>query len=226
VKDLQGIRDKVMKIRNIIASVAGVAMLAIIPNVQASLTILTPGTGASPIGTDSIDSGAVLIDTITSVFLPSVPPSGTPPGGTLTTKVYSNDPNNTLGGLSFEYILNVTDGGVDRLSLNGWQYNTSVGVANESGTDALLANFLSDGSTVGFTWSTDLLTGDSSTVIIDSALQGFSVATASLQDGGQATALTAAAVPVPESTTILAGVLLLLPLGASTLRILRRNRMA
>ena len=34
------------------------------------------------------------------------------------------------------------------------------------------------------------------------------------------------AVPVPEPTTIIAGALLLLPLGASTLRILRRNRMA
>jgi hypothetical protein len=29
---------------------------------------------------------------------------------------------------------------------------------------------------------------------------------------------------VPEPTTVLAGALLLLPLGASTLRILRRNR--
>lgn len=33
-------------------------------------------------------------------------------------------------------------------------------------------------------------------------------------------------VPVPEATTILAGAMLLLPFGASTLRILRRNRMA
>jgi hypothetical protein len=30
--------------------------------------------------------------------------------------------------------------------------------------------------------------------------------------------------PVPEATTIIAGALLLLPLGASTLRILRRQR--
>ena len=33
-------------------------------------------------------------------------------------------------------------------------------------------------------------------------------------------------VPVPEPTTVIAGLLLLLPLGASTLRIIRRNRMA
>lgn len=32
--------------------------------------------------------------------------------------------------------------------------------------------------------------------------------------------------PVPEASTMLAGALLLLPLGASTLRVLRRNRMA
>jgi hypothetical protein len=32
--------------------------------------------------------------------------------------------------------------------------------------------------------------------------------------------------PVPEATTIIAGALLLLPLGASTLRILRKSRMA
>jgi hypothetical protein len=31
---------------------------------------------------------------------------------------------------------------------------------------------------------------------------------------------------VPEPTTMLAGALLLLPFGASTLRILRRNRMS
>jgi len=33
-------------------------------------------------------------------------------------------------------------------------------------------------------------------------------------------------VPVPEATTMIAGALLLLPFGASTLRILRRNRIA
>ena len=33
------------------------------------------------------------------------------------------------------------------------------------------------------------------------------------------------AIPVPEPTTMIAGALLLLPFGASTLRILRRNRM-
>jgi hypothetical protein len=32
--------------------------------------------------------------------------------------------------------------------------------------------------------------------------------------------------PVPETTTVIAGMLLLLPLGASTLRILRQNRVA
>jgi hypothetical protein len=32
--------------------------------------------------------------------------------------------------------------------------------------------------------------------------------------------------PVPETTTIIAGALLLLPLGASTFRILRRQRLA
>jgi hypothetical protein len=35
-----------------------------------------------------------------------------------------------------------------------------------------------------------------------------------------------AVVPVPEASTVLAGALLLLPLGVSTLRILRRNRIA
>jgi hypothetical protein len=33
-------------------------------------------------------------------------------------------------------------------------------------------------------------------------------------------------VPVPEATTIIAGALLLLPLGASTLRVLRKQRLA
>jgi hypothetical protein len=32
--------------------------------------------------------------------------------------------------------------------------------------------------------------------------------------------------PVPEPTTMVAGVLLLLPFGASTLRVLRKNRAA
>ena len=32
--------------------------------------------------------------------------------------------------------------------------------------------------------------------------------------------------PVPEASTVIAGALLLLPLGASALRILRRNRVA
>jgi hypothetical protein len=43
-----------------------------------------------------------------------------------------------------------------------------------------------------------------------------------LTDSGQAYVVAA----VPEATTLIAGALLLLPFGASTLRILRRNRMA
>ena len=38
--------------------------------------------------------------------------------------------------------------------------------------------------------------------------------------------LNTAPIPVPEVTTMIAGALLLLPLGVSTLRILRRNRMS
>jgi hypothetical protein len=47
-----------------------------------------------------------------------------------------------------------------------------------------------------------------------------------LNQGNVAGPATATLTPVPEATTMIAGALLLLPLGASTLRILRKSRMA
>jgi hypothetical protein len=69
------------------------------------------------------------------------------------------------------------------------------------------------------------------TDILTDANGAFGVVVLNLGDAGKVQdqlfiAPELASVPVPEPTTVIAGALLLLPFGASTLRILRRNRAA
>ena len=54
----------------------------------------------------------------------------------------------------------------------------------------------------------------------------YDAANANLGNGATLTEVTLTLTAVPEPTTMIAGALLLLPLGASTLRILRKSRMA
>jgi hypothetical protein len=86
-----------------------------------------------------------------------------------------------------------------------------------------------DGST---TWNIQVLASSSDGLAFDSYAgsedTSVSFASASSQDGASGGMHPDAGPPppVPEPMTLIAGVLLLLPFGASTLRILRRNRAA
>jgi len=158
--------------------------------------------------------------------------------GTITSWVVKNDGNNTLGGLDFVYQVKLTSGDLSQLSLNGFNSLSSVNVSDTPGG---VFSFLpgSVASTAGnpaatqadwssnlhFTWDpTALASGTTDLLVVDTASSQFGINTFSgVEDGGGADVSVYA---VPEPTTILAGALLLLPFGASTLRFARKSRVA
>jgi hypothetical protein len=100
--------------------------------------------------------------------------------------------------------------------VDGLQYGiTSAGDNTGTGNAAVTGNFALIKNSVVFT-----LSGDPAFTTIDD----YTISHVSFQYG---TALSDAHVPaVPEPTTMIAGALLLLPFGASTLRMLRKSRKA
>ena len=73
---------------------------------------------------------------------------------------------------------------------------------------------------------TFLITGGADVGDYVIAFEDMSVLDGSDKDYNDFVVQVSGVVPVPETTTVIAGMLLLLPLGASTLRILRQNRVA
>ena len=138
-----------------------------------------------------------------------------------------NDPNNSLGGLTFYYILQNSAGSADdihRITINGWG-NAPVMVDNVlgGGVPASIAT-RANANTIGFQWESVLLMpGYSGSFVVQTSYQTYDRTLASIIDGGTATAATFAPVPIPEASTIVAGALLLLPFGVSTMRVLRKK---
>jgi hypothetical protein len=135
------------------------------------------------------------------------------------------------GDLTFIYKLTETgNADIATLALNGFSSLTQVTVNNLSltgGAAALQAN-LTAGGTLNFTFSGITGNGNfSDELVVYTSSKVWGQATANVIDNVTAGAADLAPVaPVPEPTTAVAGALLLLPFGASTLRILRKNRTA
>lgn len=154
--------------------------------------------------------------------------------GTVTSWVVANSPGNTLGGLSFYYQINntgslpvggfsIADFGIIPGSLV--DVATVAGAFDTSVTGGQIPSFANRssgaGSIIRFFFS-GIAPGTSSAVlIVNTAYTQFGFNTGGILNN--LTADVAILAPVPEPSTIMAASLLLLPLGASTLRILRKR---
>ena len=194
---------------------------------QGTLTLTVPASG---------DPGAaVALDLSSQVGVTLVSPiSAATFSATLTSRVFQESlGDNPLGGYTFVYTLAntgpSTDDEVARLSIDNWMNLPASGVAgNSASAGAILSTFATrsgNGNVIGFNWySPDLAPGSFAEVFIRTSMQYMTTASATVQDGSSVTGIPTYA--VPEPSTVLAGALLLLPFGASTIRFLRKSRTA
>jgi hypothetical protein len=205
--------------KNIIALVAASLACAATSHAAVTPLALTPGGSGSLSGTDYTEIGGTLLTTMVSG-----PISGGTDTDTLTTKVYSGDTANTLGGLTFVYTVTCAAGDVVGLTVDG--FLGSVAVDNYAGTatDAVSARYGTTAGNINFQWATDQGAPKTLIVVVDTSSPVYAQNAANTQDG-TAINLTDLA-PVPEPTTIVAGALMLLPLGIGAVRSLRKERVS
>jgi len=205
--------------KTIIAMVAaGLVCTAATSN--ATLTTITAGGAAAtpPPSDTSLFSGSPLATTTQNYSF-----GGGIDTGTIESLVYASGSGNTLGGYSFEYIVNVTSGDLSALNLNGFNVSTVL-VGKEAGTDPISIGLALNGViNVSFGTSAPLLAGQTSTFLIDTGVKTYGGDNVGLQDNypdGGAAILA----PVPEPSTVVAGALMLLPFGIGAIRSLRKER--
>jgi hypothetical protein len=157
--------------------------------------------------------------------------------GTVTSWALSGDTSNPLGGLDFLYqIHNTGSTQVEGLSLGGFDsipvyvgYITTAVLPAATGSVAgtiIPADATRSLSTIHWDYIGTSLTGGGTygdILVVLTGMTGSEFANGSIQDTYSQNIQILA---VPEPTTMVAGALLLLPFGASTLRILRKNRTA
>ena len=127
-------------------------------------------------------------------------------GGSLTSKVFSGDANNTLGGLTFTYLLNITSGDVDIFTLTGWAAGASFLVGQNGAGQASTGVDAPGGGVINFFFSD--LTGTSETLVVETGATTFTPVTELFQDGAQAHALGFGVVPDGGMTVMLLGMAL------------------
>ena len=157
--------------------------------------------------------------------------------GTVTSWALSGDTSNPLGGLDFLYqIHNTGSTQVEGLSLGGFDsivvdvgYITTAVLPAATGSVAgtiIPADATRSLSTIHWDYIGTSFTGGGTygdILVVLTGMTGWEFANGSIQDTYSQNIQILA---VPEPTTMIAGALLLLPFGASTLRILRKNRTA
>ncbi|NOS70498.1 MAG: hypothetical protein HOP33_11265 [Verrucomicrobia bacterium] len=211
-----------MKRIKLITAAAAVALLCALPQATLATLVTLPNPTATG-GLDISASSATVVGTfVTSVFDSFVaPPDASDFSGTLLSEVYD-----TGSGYTFVYTLTRTAGPdqIGRFTVDGWLPSQTLMVGNLTGS----ANFAqsadrkagSGGKVVGFNYDTGL--PGVSILVIATDTKTWAYTSAGIQNGSGTSATTLAA--VPEPTTVIAGALLLLPFGASTVRFIRRNR--
>jgi len=212
----------------LIKTITAVTVATCYAAITSQATLILPGSNGGALGSLTESGGSVVTGgaLAAQTFLVG---SGTQTlFGTIATTVYSGDANNTLGGYTFVYSLIVSSASpttdtLNTLSLSsfanignigvgysaiGGGITTINGVLNGAGTLSLSFNGLV-GSTVPA----------SATIVVDTAFHGpVGNGVANIIDGSSPAA---AILAVPETTTMAAGAMLLLPFGFSTLRVLR-----
>jgi len=157
--------------------------------------------------------------------------------GTITSWVVK-DPANPLGGLSFYY--QVTDTGtegISRVSASDFgiipaapvDVSTIVAPFDSSLTGGVepgsASRSILTGTVVGFNFfGNDVLPGQHSVVlVVNTPYDLFQISSGSVIDSSSVNVNILGPSIIPEPSTILAGILLLIPLGASALRIVRKT---
>lgn len=202
------------------------AVLCLASTSQGTLILTVPASG---------DPGAAVpLDLSSQVGVTLVSPiAGATFSASLTSRVFQESLlDNPLGGYTFVYTLANLGSSADevaRLSIDNWMNLPATAVAgNSAAAGAILstqATRSGNGNVIGFNWySPDLAPGSFAEVFIRTSLQYVTIASGTVQDGSAVTGIPTYA--VPEPTTVLAGALLLLPFGASTIRFLRKSRTA
>jgi len=206
----------------IAAVVAGIVCSAVTS--QAALTTLTPGNIGGAAATGYTEAGTQLTTTGPIAYTFGATSEDT---GFVTTTVYNNDANNTVGGLSglvFLYTVQITGGDITGMSLNGAWLGT-IGIASVTGSFQNIGNYnyKANGASINLGWAG----GSVGTLqfVIDTSATAWEGSIASLQDSAPDGSVNILS-PVPEPATIAAGALMLLPLGIGAVRSLRKERTA
>jgi hypothetical protein len=186
-----------------------VALLA----ATAEAATLAPGallTSSGQVPGEPAPSGGTVLATQTSPFV------STTYQGELTTTVIQGDTTNSLGGLTFTYVLRNISGShsINRMSINGFDgFATDVSHATPNGAGAVIPAYAdreTTGSSLGFSWvSAPIGSGavgsgqSSATLVIRTDSPVFVPTSAFVLDGFPAGMLSFA--PVPEPSTIALG---------------------
>jgi len=193
---------------------------------KATLTqISNPGGSVSSVPTSTPTFGALIADTGALGYSFGFGADT----GTIDTKVYASDTESgALSGYAFVYTVSVTAGDLAIFSPNGFGGLSSVAVGSISGSVPLVMDWSSGNGVVDVIFKDSAggtaLTG-TATVIVDTTATSYSPNLASLTDNAPPGDTTILA-PVPEPTTVVAGALMLLPLGIGAVRSLRKERIA
>lgn len=211
---------KYAKLVGIVGTLAGLCL-------SSQATTLLPGGSGTPDAPQL--PGSDILATLVAPFSGSGGISGT-----VTSWVVANSPGNTLGGLSFYYQVDVTG----TLAVGGFTASdfglisgSPVEVATVSGAfdssvtggqiPVLVNRSSGAGSVVRFFFSGVEPGTSSAVLIVNTAYQSFQLSSGGILNSSTADVLILG--PVPEPSTAIAGSLLLLPLAASALRIVRKR---
>lgn len=218
-----------------------IKMLTAVAATLCCLASTTQAIVVIPGGSGNI-AAVVPLDVTATVIAPALPSAFVADtlrfSGTLTSTVLQEGAAfNPLGGYTFVYkVANdaVSADALHRLTVNNWTGAAPGPVRLENtgaGTLADMGDWTASAFVIGFDWNTVLsggagliAPGTFGEVVVRTSLQTWNFSTASVIDGGTAGLIRTYA--VPEPTTMIAGALLLLPFGASTLRFMRKNRTA
>jgi len=207
----------IMKILRKTIGAGALALMCALPQVTfGSLVSLPTGTSGlslsgANITTATVASWGAALGSMSSSFNNGII------SGTLLSQVFNGN-----GGLAFVYTLTRTGviDPIEHLTVGGFGGQNSLLVGNVTGGGAIAAT--TTDRTIASVVSFDglLLGANSWEVVIQTTATQWGNATAGVIDSG---GITVNALSVPEPTTMVAGAMLLLPFGMSTLRILRRK---
>jgi len=150
--------------------------------------------------------------------------------GTLQTSVYSGGDGAGNTGLTFVYLVTETAStgtGIDELTVPGWGGGAEAAyyVSGTTSDVPPIQGLVNTGGVLNFQWGGFTAVGDTLELIVETPLTSYGGVSATLDNSSPAYPVSALA-PIPEPTTMIAGAFLLLPMGLSTLRAVRKNRAA